>query len=101
VIATKDVQWEKAIVLVVTVEEAAQLVTVDRVIGGVDVQHNSVRSHGVGLEVQLDEQVFDGSCTTDDLLVPAILVSPDWGEFESVEGTLARQGLALVTLSEA
>ena len=99
-IAAENVQRKKAILLVVAVEEAAQLMAVDRVIGGVEVQHDPIRRHGVGLEEQRDEEVFDGSCATDDLLVPAILVGPDRGQFQAVERTLTCQGLTFVTLPE-
>ena len=59
-ITTKDVQRKEAILLVIAVEEAAQLIAVDRVVGGVEVQHDLLRRHGVGLEEQVDEESFDG-----------------------------------------
>lgn len=99
-IATENVQREEAIVFVIPVKEAAQLMAVDRVVSSVEVEDNPVRRHGVGLKKQLDEEVFDGSCITSDLLVPAILVSPDGGQLESIQGTFARQGHALITLAE-
>ena len=78
-ITTKDVQRKEAILLVIAVEEAAQLIAVDRVVGGVEVQHDLLRRHGVGLEEQVDEESFDGVGAACDLLVPAIFVGPDGG----------------------
>ena len=40
VIAAEDVQRKIAVVLVVAVEEAAELMAVDRVVGGVEVEHD-------------------------------------------------------------
>jgi len=99
-ITAENVQWKKAILLVMAVEEAAELIAVDRVVGCVEVQHDLLRWHGVGLKEQLDEEPFDSSCAADDLLVPAILVGPDGGQFEPIEGALAGQGLALVAFPE-
>ena len=89
-ITAENVQWKKAILLVMAVEEAAELIAVDRVVGCVEVQHDLLRWHGVGLKEQLDEEPFDSSCAADDLLVPAILVGPDGGQFEPIEGARER-----------
>ena len=99
-ITAENVQWKKAILLVMAVEEAAELIAVDRVVGCVEVQHDLLRWHGVGLKEQLDEEPFDSSCAADDLLVSAILVGPDGGQFEPIEGALAGQGLAFVAFPE-
>ena len=66
-ITAENVQWKKAILLVMAVEEAAELIAVDRVVGCVEVQHDLLRWHGVGLKEQLDEEPFDSSCAADDL----------------------------------
>ena len=76
-ITAENIQWKEAILLVMAVEKAAELIAVDRVVGGVEIQHDPLRWHGVGLEEQLDEQFFDGTCAAANLLVPAILVGPD------------------------
>ena len=73
----------------------------DWIIGGVEVQDNPVRRHGVGLEEQRTEEIFDSSDVAGDLLIPAILIGPDRGQFQAVEGTLARQGLSFVTLVDS
>src|SRR5512142_2847640 len=99
-ITTENIQWKKAILLVMAVEEAAELIAVDRVGGGVEIQHDPLRWHRVGLEEQLDKQFFDGTCAAGNLLVPAILVGPDGSQFEPVDGTLAGQGLAFVAFPE-
>jgi hypothetical protein len=48
-IATENIQSHEAIVLVVAVKEAAKLMAVDWIIGGVDVQDDSLRRYGMGL----------------------------------------------------
>ena len=97
-IAAEDVQREVAVVLVVAVEEAAELVAVDRVVGGVEVQDDPLGRPGVGLEEEGHEEAFDVVGAADDLLVAAVLVGPDGGQFEAVEGALAGQRLAPVAL---
>src|SRR5262249_9841742 len=71
---------------------------VDRVIGGVEVQHDPIRRHGMGLEEQVDEEALDGSCTAGDLLVPAILVGPDRGQFRRLSVLLPANALPLSRL---
>src|SRR6516164_1208042 len=95
-VAAENVQRKEAILLVITVEEAARLIAVDRVVGGVEVQDDLLRRHGVGLEEQVDEESLDGASAARDLLVPALLVGPDGGQLEPVEGALAGQGFTLV-----
>src|SRR5512135_3941577 len=100
-IAAENVQRKEAIVLVVAVKEPAQLMAVDGVVGGVEIQDDLIQRQGMGLEEQLDEEVLYGSRATDHLFVPAILVGPDRGKFQTVESALAGQGLALVALADS
>jgi hypothetical protein len=71
---------------------------VDRVIGGVEVDHEALGRAGVGLEEERHEEALDVVSAADDLLVAAVLVGPDGGQFEAVQGALAGQRLAPVAL---
>ena len=94
VVAAEDVQRQVAVALVVAVEEAAELVAVDRVVGGVEVEHDPLGRPGVGLEEEGHEEAFDVAGAAGDLLVAAVRVGADGGQFEAVEGALAGQRLA-------
>src|SRR5947209_20352231 len=80
-------------------KEAAELMAVDRVVGGIKVQDDALGGLLMSVEEQIDEQLIDGAGLTGDLLVAAVLVGPDRSQFDAVEGTLAGQGLALVGLA--
>ena len=90
-VAAEDVQRQVAVALVVAVEEAAELVAVDRVVGGVEVEHDPLGRSGVGLEEEGHEEAFDVAGAAGDLLVAAVLVGADGGQFEAVERALAGQ----------
>ena len=79
-------------------EEAAELVAVDRVVGGVEVEHDPLGRPGVGLEEEGHEEAFDVAGAAGDLLVAALLVGADGGQFEAVERALAGQRLAAIPL---
>jgi hypothetical protein len=51
---------------------------------------------GVGLEKEGDEESFDLTSATDDLLVTAARIGTDGGEFPTIEGTLAGQRLTAI-----
>jgi hypothetical protein len=53
------------------------------------------------LEKGVEEEVLQAVHVSDDLLVAAVGVGADGGEFEAVEGTLAGEGLATVSGAEA
>jgi hypothetical protein len=96
VVAAEDVQRKITVILVVAVEEASQLTTVDRVVGGVEVQDDALGRLGVGLEEEVDEKPFDVLSVADDLLVAALFAGGDGGQFEAVERALAGQRLAAI-----
>ena len=75
-------------------EEAAELVAVDRVVGGVEVEDDPLGRSGVGLEEEGHEEAFDVAGAAGDLLVAAPRVGADGGQFEAVERALAGQRLA-------
>ena len=98
-VAAEDGGRQVAVVLVVGVEEASQLVAVGRVVGGVEVEHDPLGRPRVGLEEEVHEEAFDVAGAAGDLLVAAVSVGADGGEFEAVERALAGQGLAAVALA--
>jgi hypothetical protein len=77
-------------------EEPPELVAVDRVVGGIEVEHDPLGRPGVGLEEEADEEVLDVASAADDLLVTVVLGGADGGQFEAVERALAGQCLAAI-----
>ena len=96
VLAAEDVPGQVAELLVVAVEEAALLVAVQGVVGGIQVGDEHRRRRGVGTEEEVHEPALDGLGPGDDLLVAAGGAGVGGRQFQAVEGTLAGQGLALV-----
>lgn len=90
-LATEDVQRQVAVVVVVTVEEASQLMTVQRIIGRVQVEHDSLRRAEPRLQKDVDEQPFDLAAGGHDLLIPALRVGSCGGQLQSIERALAGQ----------
>ena len=80
-------------------EESPELMAVDRVVGGIEVEHDPAGRPGVGLEEEADEEILDVASAADDLLVTVVLVGPDGGQFETVERALAGECLAAIAWS--
>ena len=59
VAAAEDVKRQVAVTVVIAVEEPAFLMSVQRVVGGVEVERDLRRRLDVGIEEEVDEQVFD------------------------------------------
>jgi len=62
-VATEDVQGQEAVVIVVAVEEAAFLMTVNFVVSGIEVQDEFLGWCFEGSDELLDEHLVDGPCT--------------------------------------
>lgn len=90
------VERQVAVAVVVAVEEPAFLVTVQRVIGGVEIEHDLARRRVVGFQEQVDEQSFDRLRLVADLVVARRL--PDPAELQSVERRLAGKHRAILPL---
>ena len=67
-------------------EEAAFLLPVQRIIGGIEIERDLRRGLGVGIEEQVDEQRLDGTCIGGNAGIAGGLVA---AEFEPVQGALA------------
>src|ERR1035437_3347117 len=80
-LATKDVERQVAVAVVVAVKESAQLMAVDRIIGGVEVEHNLLRWRGMQRQKHLDEKLLDVAMSGNHLLVTALLVGSDRCQF--------------------
>ena len=59
----EDVERQIAIAIVVAVKEPALLVSVQRVIGGIEIERDLAGRLGVRIQEQLDEQRLDGSAS--------------------------------------
>ena len=55
-IAAKEIQRQKTIIVIKTIEVPALLIAVNRVVGGIDVDDDLFRRLGVGFEKKLDEE---------------------------------------------
>ena len=91
VAAAEHVKRQVAVAVVVAVEEPPLLVAVQRVVGGVEVEHDLLRRALVGVEEQLDEQRLDRRAVVGD---PAVAVDLGGAVLEPVERALARKGRA-------
>ena len=61
VAAAENVERQVAVAVVVAVEEAAFLVTVQRIVGRIEVEHDLARRLGMRLQEHVHEQAFDGA----------------------------------------
>ena len=98
-LAAKNVQRQVAVAVVVAVKESAQLMAVDRIVGGVEIEHDLLRRRGMQRQKHLDEEVLDVAMPGDDFLVAALLVGPHGRQFQTVQRALARQRLAAIFAS--
>ena len=66
--AAEHVQRQIAVAIVVAVEEAAFLVAVQGVVGGVEIEDDLARRRLVRVEEEVDEQALDGRTVMADLV---------------------------------
>ena len=69
VVAAEDVERQVAVAVVIAVEEAAFLMAVQRVVGGVQVEDQPLRGLPVGVEKEIDEEPLDRACVVADAAV--------------------------------
>ena len=69
--AAEDVQRQVAVAVVVAVEEAALLVAVQRIVGGVEIEDDALGRRGMRLQEQRHEQPLDRARVMADLVVAA------------------------------
>jgi hypothetical protein len=100
-VATEDVQRQEAITVVVAVEEASELVAMQGIVGGIEVQDEACGRRRVLLQEGIHEELLQAVHVADNLLVAAVGVGADGRQFEAVESTLAGQRLATIAGSKA
>ena len=86
---------------VISLEEAALLLAVHRVVGRVEVEDDLRRRSLVAAQEVADEQALDGVVVVADLLVALTIVDDRRRELEPVERALAGQRVPLVPLTLA
>ncbi len=74
-------------------EEAPLLLPVERIVGGIEVQHDPRRGPGVAIEEVVHETVLDRAAVVDELVVARGL---GLGALQTVERAAAGQGMAAV-----
>ena len=96
-LATKDVQGQVAVAVVVAVKEPPQLMAVDRIIRGVEVQHDLFRRHGMQTKKCFHKERFDVAMPSDHFLVAALFIGSNGRQLQPIQRTLARQRLATIS----
>ena len=91
-ISAEDVQRQVAVAVIVAVEEAPFLLSVQGEVGGVHIQDDFLRSGGVRFHEHLDQQLINAGFPERDLLVTARCAV---AEFQPIQGALARQRTVL------
>ena len=95
VATAEDVKRQVAVAAIVTVEEAAFLMAVQRIVGGVQVKDDLLRRFGMRVEEEVDKEAFDGAPVDGDLAL-AVVRSPR-GVLQPVQRALATQRRAVRT----
>ena len=86
---------------VVAVEKSPFLMAVQRVVGGVEIEHDALGLARLGLDVERGQQTVDRTRVENDLLVTALRVGAGRGSLETVERALAGTGFAAVAAAAA
>ena len=93
-IAAEDVQRQVAVVAVVAVEEAPLLVAVERVVGGVEIQHDLLRRLVMRVQEEPRRRTDRPPRCPRDLLVAVRLGGDRQPPLQPIQRALARQRLA-------
>ena len=95
VATAEDVERQVAIAVIVAVEEPPFLVSVDRIIGGIEIENNLLGGLGMRLDEQLPEQGLDRGRIMAD---PVVFRRLRPAQFQPVERALARQRCAVAAM---
>ena len=98
-VVTEDVQRQVAVAVIIAVEEPTLLVPVQRIVSGIQIQHDLLRGRLVAAEEHIDERAGDCCLVPTNLLVA--VVDRRNGSLKSVQRALAGQRVAAVTLTPA
>ena len=80
--ATENVERQVAIAIVVSMEEPAFLVAVQRIVGGIEIEDDLFGRLLVGFEEELDEQAFSRPRVVADLVIAGWLIA---AQFQPVQ----------------
>ena len=86
--AAEDVERQVAVAVVIAVEEAAFLVAMQRIVGGIEIEDDLFGGLLVGVEEEIDEQAFDRRRVMADLVISRRLAA---AQFQPVQRRFARQ----------
>jgi hypothetical protein len=92
--AAEDVERQVAVAVVIAVEEAPLLMSVHRIVSGVEIKDDLLRGAAMRLQEQVDEQALDGGPVMADLVV-ARRLGP--AQLQPVQRRLAGQRRAIRT----
>ena len=95
-LAAEDVQRQVAIAVVVAVEEPARWMTVNRIVGGIEVQDELFRRRGVESQEGFHEPGRELVLPSPDLLITALGVGLGRSQLQAIQRALAGQWLAPV-----
>lgn len=103
VMSREGVEGEKTVFIVEAVEEAALLITVEGVVGGVEIDDDLVGRDGIGIQEGIDEELPDLSLVPLDALVAIRFAGLPSPQFEPVQGALTGQriGVAIAAADDA
>ena len=97
----ENVERQVAIVSVVAVKKAPLLAAVQRVVGGVEIEHDALGLARLRLNVERGQQTVGRARVENDLLVTALRAGLGRGQLQAVESALAGARLAAVLGSAA
>jgi hypothetical protein len=91
--AAENVERQVAVVVVIAVEDLAFLVTMQRIVGRIEIQNDLPRRFAaMRLDEQIHEPHLDGRRIVTDLVIAGQLRA---AQLQSVQGALARHGRAI------
>ena len=96
--AAEDIERQIAIAIVIAVKEPPLLIAVQRIVGGVEVEHDLTRRLGVRVEKQIDEQPLDRRGVVVDLVIARSLARAR-RMLQPVQRALARQRRRLIAIA--
>ncbi len=96
-LAAEDVQRQIAVAAVVAVKEAPFLLTVQRIVGGIQIQPDFFRGPRVRFDKQIDQQPVDTLSVGHDPLVTTPRSRFRTAQLQSIERARTRQRIPLVT----
>ena len=95
-VPAKQVQGQIAVAIVVAVEEPTLLVSIKRIIGGIQIQNDFFGYLSRSLHKGVDKELIDCFFGIVNLFVPLVLLFPHPVGFQAIQRTLAGQGIPTI-----